>query len=174
MKKFLFILSAGAICLLSSCRNKKDEGSKKEENGMSETARKNLESMKIVTTAFETGDVSMIDSAVSADFVDHTERGDLNRDSLKSMIKMMHSGKSTFKFNTVKQLADDEYAMSWYEITGTSDGSMMPPGPIKMNSVDVVRFKDGKGVEHWSFAEYREMAKAMQDMMKNMPKETPK
>ena len=134
MKKFLFILSTGAIVILSSCSSKKEAG------GTSEAVKKNLASMKMVTDAFETGDVSKIDSAVSADFVDHTERGDLNRDSLKSMIQMMHTGTSTFKFNTVKQLADEEYVMAWYEITGTRDGSMMPAGPIKMNSVDVVSF----------------------------------
>ena len=167
MKKFLFTLSAGVIFLLSSCDSKKEAG------GMSETVKKNLASMKMVTDAFESGDVSKIDSAVAADFVDHTERGDLNRDSLKSMIQMMHTGTSSFKFNTIKQLADEEYVMAWYEITGTSDGSMMPAGPIKMNSVDVVRFKDGKGVEHWSFAEYREVAKMMA-AMSGMPADTTK
>lgn len=163
MKKFLFILSAGFAIMLTSC------GSKKESGGMSDAAKKNLEGMSAVVSAFQTGDLSKIDDHVDASFIDHTDRGDMGRDSLKAMITMMHSADSTMKFTLVKQLADDEYAMGWYTITGTGNGQMgMPSGPYTMNSVDVVKFKDGKAIEHWSFAEYREMMKMMGDMMKGM------
>ena len=49
-------------------------------------AEKNLAASRIVTDAFKSGDASKIDSAVAADFVDHTDRGDMGRDSLKKMI----------------------------------------------------------------------------------------
>ena len=65
----------------------------------------------------------------------------------------------------IKELADDEYVFSWMRFTGSSDGSMgMPAGPYDMKSIEVVRFKDGKAVEHWGFMEPREMMKMMQQM----------
>lgn len=156
MKK-LFYCTAVLLSLgLLSCSEKKDSG------GISDAAKKNLESVQAVVKAFETGDISKIDDVVSADFVDHTERGDIGRDSLKAMINSMRAGVPDLKFNLIREMADDEYSMSWYKMTGTSDGSTgMPAGPFSMNSIDVVRYKDGKAVEHWSFGEIREMMQMM-------------
>lgn len=155
MKKLLSIISAGLFLFLVSC-------STKNEGGMSDKAKKNAAASQTVAKAFETGDTSKINDVVSADFVDHTERGDMGRDSLKAAIVMMHAQMPDIKFTVVKELADDEYVMTWYEYSGTSDGSMgMPAGPFKFNSIEVVKFKDGKGIEHWSFMEAREAMKMM-------------
>ncbi|HEY5967104.1 MAG TPA: hypothetical protein VIU35_03955, partial [Chitinophagaceae bacterium] len=73
MKKLFFILSATASFLLPAC-NDKDSAN----GGMSEAARKNLDAFHTVSNAFETGDISRIDSVVASDFVDHTPKGDTN------------------------------------------------------------------------------------------------
>lgn len=129
---------------------------------MSDAARKNLDAFRAVDTAFQTGDLSRIDSVVASDFVDHTPKGDLGRDSLKAMITMMKNA-GTMKSETKKVLADDEYVMAWMRWTGTSDGSLpdMPAGPYDMSGVEVVRFKDGKAVEHWAFMDARDLMKMM-------------
>ena len=162
MKKFFFILSVAASFLLSAC-NDKDTGN----GGMGATARKNLDAFHEVDNAFQTGDISRIDSFVASDFVDHTPHGDWNRDSLKVMITMMKKA-GTMKSEIKKEFADDEYVMAWMHWTGTSDGSIpdMPSGPYDMNGIEVVRFKDGKAVERWAFMDAR-------DMMKIMPQQTP-
>ena len=159
MKKFLFLLSAGAICFFTSCGGKKEEAS----GGMSAKAKANLATSDIVSNAFLTGDVSKIDSAVAKDFVDHTDQGDrVGPDSLKASITAMHKTGNDMKMETIKQLADDDYVFSWQRYTGNSDGSMgMPKGPYNMTAVEVVRCKDGKAVEHWGFMEPREMMKMM-------------
>lgn len=163
MKKYLFAISAFLLIICYSCNNemKKDEAS-----GMSEKARKNLEASHVISDAFESGDPSKIDSVVSEDFVDHTDRGDMNRDSLKAMIKMVHATNKDMKMEIIKELADDEYVFSWMRFTGTSDGSMMPAGPYDMKAMQAVRFRDGMAVEHWEFMEMRDMMKMMQDMQK--------
>ena len=168
MKKIFFAaLAACFICL--SCSN---NGTSNKGNGMRE---KNLASSDAVSKAFETGDVSKIDGAVSPDFVDHTDQGDKKGpDSLKAGITMMHSMFKDMKMEKVKELADDEYVFSWMHYSGTSDGAMgMPKGPFSMNAVEVVKFKDGKATEHWSFGNMQEMMKMMaphQDMGNNMNK----
>ena len=160
MKKILFILFVAVSCFLLSCNEKVADS-----DGMSDPAKKNLEAFQVVDKAFQTGDISMIDSVVASDFVDHTPKGDYNRDSLKAMItKMKNAG--TMKSELKKALADDEYVMGWMRWTGTTDGSLpdMPAGPYDMSGVEVVRFKDGKAVEHWAFMDASVMMKMMSSM----------
>ena len=155
MKKYLFFISVVFMGLIVSCKSEKKEG-------LSEAAQKNLDATHGVTKAFETGDVSKIDDYVAADFVDHTDKGETGRDSLKSMIKAMHGVDPTMKMETIKELADDEYVFEWMRNKGTSDGSMgMPKGPYDMRSIEVIKFKDGKAVEHWTYMEPADMMKMM-------------
>jgi predicted SnoaL-like aldol condensation-catalyzing enzyme len=157
MKKILFVFVAAVSCFLFSCNEKVADS-----DGMSDTAKKNLEAFHAVDKAFQTGDISMIDSVVASDFVDHTPKGDYNRDSLKAMITMMKNA-GTMKSEIKKEFADDEYVMGWMRWTGTTNGSLpdMPAGPYDMSGIEVVRFKDGKAVEHWAFMDARDMMKMM-------------
>jgi len=157
MKKILFAASAGLYCLIISCNDKPPAV---ESNNNSKTY-KNLEASRAVSKAFESGDVSEIDSVVAANFVDHTHRGDVGRDSLKAMIKMAHATNKDMKMEVIKELADDDYVFTWMRFTGTSDGTMMPAGPYNMTAIQSVKFADGKAVEHWEFMEPREMMKMM-------------
>lgn len=164
MKKYLLAVVSSLFLFCMSCNNKAGDG-KMGDGKMSDQAEKNLAATHIVTDAFETGDISKIDSVVASDFVDHTERGDLGRDSLKAMITKMNATNKDMKTKIIKELADDEYVFSWLRFTGTSDGSMgMPAGPYDMTSIEVVKFKDGKAIEHWGFMEPREMMKWMPQM----------
>jgi predicted SnoaL-like aldol condensation-catalyzing enzyme len=115
-----------------------------------------------VAKAFETGDVSAIDSVVADDFVDHTDRGDkVGRDSLKAMVNMVRTNFKDMKMETIRELADDEYTFQWMHYTGTSDGLMMPAGPFDMHGMEITKFRDGKAVEHWAYMDVAEMMKMM-------------
>ena len=165
MKKL--ITAATAICFLIACNNDKKEETS---GGMSDKAKKNLEASHIVSDAFMSGDPSKIDSAVAPDFVDHTDRGDMGRDSLKAMISMMKKSFPDMKMKLMNELANDDYVFSEMEFTGTSDGSMgMPKGPYDMHVIEAVRCKDGKAVEHWEYMRNDDMMKMMQAMMPPPP-----
>jgi len=161
MKKILFFILPIFSFALFSC----DHVDHATVASASETsaAQKNLEAHRTISKAFETGDVSGIDSVVADDFLDHTDRGDMvGKDSLKSMIKWGHENMKDMKGKVVKELADDDYVMAWMNFTGTSDGSMgMPKGPYDMNTIEVSKYRDGKAVEHWAFMNMQEMMKMM-------------
>lgn len=165
MKKIFLAAFAGALCFLYSC-NTKTEGSSA--NKYSEQEQKNLAANEAITKTFKTGDVSAIDSVVSDDFIDHTDRGEKKgRDSLKAMVKWIHSNMGDMKMEKIHEVADGDYVYSWMRYTGTSDGSMgMPKGPYDMQSIELSKYKDGKAVEHWAFME-------MQDVMEMMPPPPP-
>lgn len=163
MKKIFFSMAMLWLLLLASCSDKDD----KDEDDRLEMGKQHIEKVQAVANAFETGDTSKINDLVAADFIDHTDRGDMGRDSLKAAIILMHQADSSLKFNSIRAFGDDEYGTVWYKLTGTSDGNMgLPKGPYSMHSIDMVRFnKEGKAVEHWSFIELQETMKMMSGMM---------
>ena len=165
MKKLFSILAVGLIAGCLSCNSNEPEkkaddlAAVKKDNSAVE---KNLAASHIVNKAFETGDPGKVDEAVAADFVDHTDRGDKNRDSLKAMITMMHKAFPDMKMEVITELANDDYVFSLNRYTGNSDGQMgMPKGPYDMKVIEVVRFKDGKGVEHWAYMQPADVMKMM-------------
>jgi hypothetical protein len=163
MKKVFFLL-AGATFILASCNSKS--------GGMSDRAKKNAAASDIVADAIQSGDTSKINDAVADNFVDHTDMGDKNRDSLKSMVLMSKEHNSDMKLEKKAQTCDDEWCMTWYHFSGNSNGEMgMPKGPYDMNTIEVVKFNaDSKAIEHWSFVSMAETMKMMQQMgMGGMP-----
>jgi predicted SnoaL-like aldol condensation-catalyzing enzyme len=162
MKKILSLFAAGLLFCCISCKDEKTAGEAKDNS----KAEKNLAASRIVTKAFDSGDPGMVDSVVASDFVDHTEKGDKNRDTLKAMIVAWKADSKDSKTEVIKELADDDYVFSWMRFTGTSSGTLgMPAGPYNMTSIEVVKFnKDGKAIEHWGFMEPREMMKMMAQM----------
>lgn len=157
MKKMFFTAIIAALCI-SSCKDATTSDTS------SDTKQKNIAASDAISKAFETGDVSKIDSFVSVDFIDHTDQGDKKGpDSLKAMVNMVHTNFKDMRQEKIHELADDDYVFSWMKYSGTSNGSMgMPKGPYTMNSIEVAKFKDGKAIEHWGFVN-------MQEMMKMMP-----
>ncbi|MBI1343567.1 MAG: hypothetical protein GC171_11590 [Terrimonas sp.] len=165
MKKLLSGFSISLLFLLVACN------SEKMETKGDEMRDKNLAASHIVNEAFKTGDISKIDEAIASDFVDHTDRGDMNRDSLKTMIQMVHKEFPDMKSQVVKEIADSEYVFTLMRWTGNSNGQMgMPVGPYDMQAIEVVRFRDGKAVEHWSYMQPQDVVK----MMGQMPAEETK
>jgi predicted SnoaL-like aldol condensation-catalyzing enzyme len=149
-----------ACCLLASCNTSSTSGSP----GSDSTQQKNLKANRDIMRAFTSGDVSIIDSTVAPDLIDHAgPNGPLKgRDTLKAMITQMHASKNEMKMETVQEAASGDYVFAWVHFSGTSDGSMgMPPGPYDMHAVEVSKFKDGMATEHWEFMDEQEMMKMM-------------
>ena len=164
------ISSVFFLCvLLTACSDTKTTV-----NEADDQAQKNLEAARKIAKAFETGDLSLIDSTVADDFVDHTDRGiKTGKDSLKAMVNFVRTNFKDMKAETIKDMADGDYVFQLMRYTGTSDGTMgMPAGPFDMHGMEVSRFKDGKAVEHWAYMEVSEMMKMMGNMNPPAPTTT--
>ncbi len=160
MKKTLFAAFAGLIVICTSC----DDGKTKVvENGSHEAEQKNIAAFETISTAFDSGNTSPIDSVVADNFVDHSDHGDIKgKDSLKAMITMMHEKFKDMKTERINTAANGDYVYAWMRYTGTGDGTMgMPSGPYNMQGIELVKFSDGKATEHWAFMEMQEMMKMM-------------
>lgn len=137
---------------------------------MSDTAKKNLEASHAVTKMFETADFGKLGDYIAADGVDHAGmKGDVKGvDSIKAELTEMCKSMSDMKNEVVKEMADDDYVMSWAVESGKMnvDGMGMKAGDkYSMNVIEVSKFKDGKATDHWSFI-------SSGDMMKMMPQQS--
>lgn len=163
MKKLFFILTVVSLSCLISCSS--DSGA------MSATAKKNKEVNDSIMKAYEAGEFSKMSEYIAADAVDHGgEMGDVKGlDSIVALMKQYHEQMGDMKSETIREMADDDYVMTWAKASGTvkMDGMGMKAGQkVDMTSVDVTKFKDGKAVEHWIYMDPK-------DMMKMMPTQMP-
>ena len=166
MKNYLSMLVVACSCYLISCNNKS-------ENGYSAAAQKNLDAMRAITKSFETKDFSKLGDYIASDAVDHSgPNGDIKGlDNIKSELEKSMADMNNAKTEIIKELADDDYVMSWARFTSEykTDGTGHKAGDkIDMKSLEVAKFKDGKAVEHWTLMEPADVAK----MMSSMPQST--
>ncbi|MEO6328683.1 MAG: ester cyclase [Ginsengibacter sp.] len=159
MKTILFAAFTCLLFISISCNN----NAATSENKETTPEQKNIAAFETVSRAFDSGDANAVDSVVADDFIDHSDHGDVKgKDSLKAMITTMHTAVKDSKTETINTAASGDYVYGWMHYKGTSDGSMgMPKGPYDMTSVELVKFKDGKAVEHWAFMQPQEMMKMM-------------
>jgi len=166
MKKLFFILAVVILNSLIACNS--DVG------GMSATAKKNKEVNTAIMKAYESGDFSKMGDYIAADAVDHSgETGDIKGlDSIVAAMKTYHDQMDHTKSEVIRTMADDEYVMVWSKVSVTPKTDMMgmkAGQSYTMTTVDVAKFKDGKGVEHWIFMDPKQMMQMMMPTMGTLP-----
>lgn len=152
----LFLL--GCACLLVSCGGKK-------EGGISATAQKNLDAFHGITKCIDSQDFTKIGDYIAADAIDHSDKGELKGlEAITANMKTFGDMATNTSTEVVKELADDDYVMSWLKFSGTAKGGAMgmkDGEKYNMQGIEVARFKEGKVVEHWTFVDPAEMMKMM-------------
>jgi len=153
-------------CYCISCNTKS-------ESSLSPAAQKNLDAMHAVSNTFETKDFSKLGDYIASDAVDHSgENGDVKGlDSIKAAFVKEMAGFDNMKTETIKELADDEYVMSWERVTATFKVDAMghkAGDKFDMKDIEVAKFKDGKATEHWSMMEPGDVMKMMAPMQSQM------
>lgn len=167
MKKAL-LLMLGAM-LFISCGEKKDPAA--------ETRAKNIEAFKGFDAAMQSGKLNDLDKYCDANFIEHTPAPGQKPGlaGLKEMYPQWKAAWPDMKWEYTTIAADGDYVLAHYRMSGTNTGPFMgmPPTNKKMDitGVDVTKFKDGKGIEHWSYMEEMKMMTQMglMDPSKMMP-----
>jgi len=173
MKQVLFLLLATAVII--SCNDTaKVAGTNDEKMG----DNRNHENMQEVYRAIETGDVSKLDSIMADDVVDHNANTDgtdaKGRDSVKKMISSIHTYfEDGLKMDVLSDAtsADGNYHYTTVRMKGKAKANPwgMPVGQdVDDTSVDVVKLRDGKATDHWSFMSMGDISEMMK-MQGQMP-----
>lgn len=164
--KSLFLTIVGAVfCVMSSEAQVTANANSKDANTLK------------VYHAIETGDMSNLDQIIDANIVDHTMQGDVTGlDAVKNMFMQMHDHISNLSMKSIARASNGDYHFSLARMTGTTNSEFMgmPANtPIDETTVDVVRTKNGKAVEHWEYIGPKE-AMEMMNMHHEMPMDSTK
>jgi predicted SnoaL-like aldol condensation-catalyzing enzyme len=160
MKKLIFATSAFCFFLLISCNNNTDSGNDE-----------NLSTSRDIFKGIETGDTSKL-SSIAPDAVDHAgPTGEVtNGDSIKAYLSEIHNRVKDLKIEILGDAASGDYVYTWTKMSGTAlDSSMgFPPNqPFNTRSVDIVKFRDGKAIEHWGFVDQQDLMMMRAQQMPN-------
>lgn len=150
MKKI--IITIAAFAALTACMPPNKTGK--------DTISQNEEMMrKFNEEVINKHNANMVDSLVAPDYVDHEADPGFppNRAGLKKAMDEMIKGFPDITCKINRMVADSNTVWIEYTTTGTNTGTMMgmPATGKKINidGVEIVRYKDGKAVEHWGYAE---------------------
>ncbi len=108
---------------------------------------------------FNKHNTRMIDSIVSSDYVEHqTDRHyPPNRKGLKKEMSDYFKGFEDAHITANFMMAENDLVTTQFTITGTHTGKIYGLNPsgkkIKIKGVDIIRYKDGKAIEHWGYLE---------------------
>ena len=115
----------------------------------------NIAAYRRVTAAFATGDLTVVDELVAPEMVEH-QIGSLGNGSeaLKQMITYLRSSMPDLEVTIDDLVAVGDEVWSRGKFRGTFSGELMGrtfhDEPISLDAVDIVRFRDGRVVEHWA------------------------
>ena len=169
MKKGFFALAA--MVVFFACNDGVADGTanRDDNNDHMEQASRNTEDNREIYRAIETGDVSKLDSFIAEDIVDHEGnmgKDIVGRDSVKQFISKIHTYFDGLKVESIADAtsADGQYHFAMVRMTGKAKANPwgMPVGAdVDDTSIDVVKIRDGKAVEHWGFTSQKDMMEMM-------------
>ena len=123
------------------------------------SAARQAEDNKATATKFveriNKGDLSIIDEIFDPAYVDHEAMPGVppNRAGLKQGFAMLLKGFPDFKITVTHLIAEGDYVLIHHLSTGTNKGEFMgmpaTGKTVKYNEMHLVRFANGKVVEHW-------------------------
>lgn len=164
MKKLFLASACIIICFLMSCNQSTPAA-----NSTNAQAQTNKANTLEVYKAVETGDVSKLGDIIDKDAIDHSgDSGDIKGiDAIKKNLADIHNHFTDLKIESIADATDGDYNFDLNRTTGTTkEAGMGMPANSKfdMTSVDVVKIKDGKAIEHWNYADPKDIMKMMQGM----------
>ena len=129
---------------------------------------KNKEVMKtLYEQVVNQKNVEKIDELLVDGFVEHERQPDQpeGKAGVKEYFNSLHSAFPDIKFTVNDMVAADDKVWSYITITGTHKGTFMgveaTGNKIKTETVDIVRFENGKAAEHWGVTDTGKMMQQM-------------
>jgi predicted SnoaL-like aldol condensation-catalyzing enzyme len=115
--------------------------------------------------ALSQGDLTVVDSLVAAEAVDHEPKPPgYPSETIPALKKFITDWRTAFpdlKFTVDKMVGEGNQVVIYSTMTGTNTGSFMGMKPtgksIKVEAFDLVRIENGKMVEHWGVTDNNAM-----------------
>jgi steroid delta-isomerase-like uncharacterized protein len=118
----------------------------------------NTDTVKKLYEAFTTGNLDTLDQFVAADVIENSpdptvQSSNKGIEYLKDIIRTYRQSSPDMKVDVRKTVEEGDTVVTLFKVTGTNTGSVNgQPATNKRfeaDGMDMIRFKDGKMVEHW-------------------------
>lgn len=108
---------------------------------------------RLIDEGFTRGDLGVCDELVAPDALENQRGSGPGIEGTKNTIRTLHAWFSDFTLTVVDLVASEDTVWIRNRATGVNTGSVMgrpPTGrPFDITVIDILRFADGKVVEHW-------------------------
>jgi len=123
-------------------------------------SEENLNLMRRIYEVISTGDVDQADELLAEDLIEH-EPGPLGtpegREGFKAFVERIRAGFPDLECHIEDLTADGDKVWARAVLSGTHSGEFMgvPPSGnrVEFEVIDIGRFENGKGVEHWGVSD---------------------
>ena len=101
------------------------------------------------------GHLDVIDELVADDAVEHEEFPGLepNKEGVRQYFTLLRQAFPDLRMEPHEMVAEGDLVCARVTMTGTHEGDflgMAPTGkPIEVETIDMLRIRDGQGIEHW-------------------------
>jgi steroid delta-isomerase-like uncharacterized protein len=115
----------------------------------------NKDAMSRFYDAMNAGNTAIVNELLAEDFVEHEEFPGIpqTREGVRQFFEMSRAAFPDFNMRVLHIVAEDDIVIGHALLEGTHEGEFMGMAPthrrISVPGCDIVRFRDGKGVEHW-------------------------
>lgn len=117
---------------------------------------KNKAALVKIYQCFETGKLDELDNLIDANCVEHTPDPFVQGNGLsyvKDLFKNYRNAFPDMKITVNDLIAEEDKVCCYNTFTGTNKGTLMgKPATnksVKIDQMDIVKFKNGKATEHW-------------------------
>jgi predicted ester cyclase len=109
--------------------------------------------LQLIEEGFNTGNLSIVDEIVAEDSKEHQRGSSDGTEGTKQVIETLRSWFPDFEMNAEDLAAIGDKVWVRFVARGTNLGRFMGNPPtgkrVRIDVIDIVRFQDGKIVEHW-------------------------
>ena len=127
-------------------------------------AETNLNNLHKLHRAIATGNLSVLDTIVSENYIDHLPGQDnVGRDNMKKYLQQIHDNLPDFKDSILAESASDNWIFFLARITGTTTTPMMGlPAHSKLDkkAVRIIKVEKGIFMETWVYVDPKDMIPA--------------
>jgi predicted ester cyclase len=101
------------------------------------------------------GEFSVADELVAPDFVNHEAPPGMDRgpESMRGLATMLRTAFPDLRFTIEDLVAEGDTVAGRLTMSGTHEGPLMGMPPtdrsVRQDHIHIVRFRDGKAIEHW-------------------------
>jgi predicted ester cyclase len=112
---------------------------------------------RIIEEGFGRGDLEILDEYMAVDVVEHQRGNAHGLEGAKAVVETLHRWMSDFELTVEDLVVSDETVWTRNRGRGVNTGSVMGHPPtgrtVEVDVFDVLRFANGKVVEHWGVAD---------------------